>query len=90
MGISLTMKETREMRNFQADVKIVQEKKQARSAQLEPFQKQVEGMIDKLQTKKGKWEQVLTKRREVLAEHITSQGLETLAGKSAEAKEKVK
>jgi hypothetical protein len=89
MDISLRMKATQELKNLQEEVKTVQEQKQARQAQLEPFQQQAEGMIDELQTEKGKWEQVLTERREVLTEHITTQGLETLAGKSAEAKEKV-
>jgi hypothetical protein len=45
-------------------------------------------MIDELQTTKGKWEHTLIESREVIREHIIVQGLETLAGKSVEAKEK--
>jgi len=56
---------------------------------LESFQQKVEGMIYELQKEKGKWEQVLTKNREVPTKHIIVQGLETLVWKSAEAKEKV-
>jgi hypothetical protein len=72
MDISLRMKATEELKNLQAEVKTVQEQKQARQAQLEPFQQQAEGMIDELQTEKGKWEHVLIERREVIREHITT------------------
>jgi hypothetical protein len=50
----------------------VHEKKQTSQAQLELFEQQAEGMIDKLQIEKGKWEQVLTKIIEVLIENITT------------------
>jgi hypothetical protein len=37
-------------------------------------------MIDEIQKERGKWEHALIERREVLEYHITTQGLETLAG----------
>jgi hypothetical protein len=55
---------------------------------LEPFQQEVEGMIEKLQIEKGIWEQVLSESRAVLGENIIAQVLETLAEKSAKDKEK--
>jgi hypothetical protein len=55
---------------------------------LEPFQQQDEGMIDEIQTEKGRWEHVLEESREVLREHTTTQDFETLTGKSAQANEK--
>jgi peptidoglycan hydrolase CwlO-like protein len=88
MDISLRMKVMQELKKLQAEVKTMQEEKQERQAQLEPFQQQAEGMIDELQIEKGRWEHVLAESREVLKENITTQGLETLEGKSAEAKEK--
>jgi len=89
MDISLRMNVAQELKNLQTEVNIVQELKQARQGQFEPFQQQAEGMIENIKTKKGIWEHVLIENREVLIDHITVQGLETLEGKSAEAKDKM-
>jgi hypothetical protein len=70
-------------------MKNLQEEKQARQDQLDPFQQQAKGMIDEIQIEKGIREQELSERRsEVLKEHMKTWDLETLAGKSAQAKEK--
>jgi hypothetical protein len=90
MDISLRMKASQELKKLEVEVKTVQEKKQARQAQLEPFQQKAEGMIYELQTYKGIWKQELIESKEVMTYHIIVQGVETLARKSAEAKEKVK
>jgi hypothetical protein len=37
---------------------------------MEPFEQQAEGMIHELQIEKGRWEQVLVERREVLKENM--------------------
>jgi hypothetical protein len=42
MDISLRLKAVQELKNLQTEVKAAQEEKQARQAQLEPFQQEVE------------------------------------------------
>jgi hypothetical protein len=55
-----------ELKNLQTKVKATQEEKQARQAQLEPFQQHVKGMIVEMKAEKDNLEHVHGERRGVL------------------------
>jgi Uri superfamily endonuclease len=56
---------------------------------LDPLQKDVERMIEKMQAEKWKIEQIHAECIEVLENHITAQSVEKLAKQRAQVKEKV-
>ena len=81
MIISDRLKSAQEMKNLQAEVRVVKEEKKPWLVQLEPLQEQDEKMIAKLDTEKGRLEQMHSESLEVLKEHVIMQVVETLTEK---------
>jgi hypothetical protein len=76
------------LKNLHVEVKVAQEEKQARQAQLDPLQDQAKQMITMLEIEKVGMEQAHEDNKEALKEHMTVQDVEIIAEKSVQAKDK--
>jgi hypothetical protein len=87
MSLPEKIKTVTEMKNLQAEEKVVQTQKMARQAQLEPLQEKAEKLVMEIDAEKVCIEQIGLEGGEILRPPVTTQVVEAMTEKSNQAQE---